>query len=197
VNPSDLARRWKPYRNAVERADKADKALHSARAELDRLRSELGPTAAEDHLALGRALLDGKAEPPSRVTQFQDEIRAQERRVSALERALAETHEQTAAVIAEHKSSWRRQSLTAISKAGSRYEAALTELENARENLSSAVGLNEWVVSGGVAAAEPANERLAGDGSLGFTQVLQALRADLKHLTYFDSRARAAATARA
>lgn len=186
MNPTDLARRWKPYRNAVERADKAASALQAARAELERLRSELGPAEADDQLALGRALLDGKAEPPSRVAQIHEEIRAQERRVSALERALAETHEQITAVIAEHKSAWRRESLTEISKAGRRYEAALTELADARENLSSAVGLNEWVASGGAAAGEPANERLAGDGSLGFSQVLAALRADLKHLTYFD-----------
>jgi flagellar hook-length control protein FliK len=187
VNPTDLARRWKPYRNAVERAEKAATVLQAARAELDQLRSELVPAEAEDQLALGRALLDGKAEPPSQVAQIQEEIRVQERRVSALDRALAETHEQIAGVIAEHKSAWRRESLTEISKAGTRYEAALTELEDARENLSSAVGLNEWVSSGGAAAGEPANERLAGDGSLGFSQVLAALRADLEHLTYFDS----------
>jgi chromosome segregation ATPase len=186
MNPTDLARRWKPYRTAGERADKAASALQAARAELERLRSELGPAEAEDQLALGRALLDGKAEPPSQVAQIREEIRAQERRVSALERALAETHEQIATVIAEHKSAWRRETLTEISKAGTRYEVALAELADARENLSSAVGLNEWVSSGGAAAGEPANERLAGDGSLGFSQVLAALRADLEHLTYFD-----------
>jgi hypothetical protein len=186
MNPTDLARRWKPYRIAVERAEKATTALQAARAELQRLRSELVPAEAEDQLALGRALLDGKAEPSSQVAQIQDEIRAQERRVSALERAHAETHEQIAAVIAEHKSSWRKETLTEISKAGRRFEAALTELEDARENLSSAVGLNSWVASGGAAAGEPANDRLSGDGSLGFTQVLAALRADLEHLTYFD-----------
>jgi hypothetical protein len=187
MNPTDLARRWKPYRIALERADKAATALQEARAKLERLRSDLGPAEAEDQLELGRALLDGKAEPPSQVAQIRAEIQAQERRVSALERAHAEAHGQIAAVIAEHKSSWRREALTEISKAGTRYEAALTELEDARENLSSAVGLNEWVASGGAAAGEPANERLAGDGSLGFSQVLAALRADLQHLTYFDS----------
>jgi DNA repair exonuclease SbcCD ATPase subunit len=187
MNPTDLARRWKPYRNAVERADKAAKALRAAREELDRLRSELGPAESEDQLALGRALLDGKAEPPSQVAQIQEEIQAQERRVSALERALAEATGQIAGVIAEHKSSWRREALTEISKAGTRYEAALSELADARENLSSAVGLNEWVASGGAAAGEPANERLAGDGSLGFSQVLAALRADREQLISFDS----------
>ena len=187
MNPTDLARRWKPFRNAVERADKAAGALQGARAELDRLRSELGPAEAEDQLALGRALLDGKAEPPSRVGQLQEEIRAEERRVSALERAHAEAHEQISEAIAKHKSSWRRETLTEISKAGRRYEAALVELADAREELSGAAGLSAWVGSGGAAAAEPANDRLAGDSSLGFSQVLTALRADLEHLTYFDS----------
>jgi type II secretory pathway pseudopilin PulG len=130
VTPTDLARRWKPYRAAVERADNATTALQQARERLEQLRS----------------------------------------------------------VIAEHKSSWHRETLTEISKAGRRYEAALTELEDARANLSATVGLNEWVASGGAAAGEPANDRLSGDsGGLGFTQVLTALKADLEHLTYFDS----------
>jgi hypothetical protein len=187
MNPADLARRWKPYRIAVERADKAAKALQEARSRLDQLRSELGPAEAEDQLALGRALLDGKAEPPSQVAQIREEIQAQERRVSALERAHAETHERISAVIAENKSSWHRETLSGISKAGCRYEAALMELANAREELSGAVGLSAWVISGGAAAGEPANDRLSGDsGGLGFSQVLAALRADLEHLTYFD-----------
>jgi hypothetical protein len=151
------------------------------------LRSDLDPAETEDQLALGRALLDGKAEPPSQVALIHEEIQAQERRVSALERAHAEATEQIAGVITEHKGTWHRETLTEISKAGRRFEAALTELEDARENLSGAVGLNAWVTSGGAAAGEPANDRLAGDGSLGFTQVMAALRADLEHLTYFDS----------
>jgi hypothetical protein len=153
----------------------------------ERLRFDLGPAEAEDQLALGRALLDGRAEPPSQVAQIRGEIEAQERRVSALERAQAEAQEQLAAVIAEHKSSWHRETLSGISKAGRRYEAVLVELANAREELSGAAGLSAWVISGGAAAGEPANDRLSGDsGGLGFTQVLAALRADLEHLTYFD-----------
>jgi hypothetical protein len=61
------------------------------------------------------------------------------------------------------------------------------ELANAHEELSGAAGLSAWVISGGAAAGEPANDRLSGDcGGLGFSQVLAALRADLEHLTYFD-----------
>jgi hypothetical protein len=187
MNPTDLARRWKPYKTAMERAEKAAAALQEARTRLDQLRSALGGAEAKDQLALGRALLDGKTEPPSRVAQIHEEIGAQERRVSALERAHAEANEQTVSVIAEHKSSWRRETLSEITKAGTRFEAALTELENARDHLSSVVGLNIWVASGGAAAGEPANDRLAGSGALGFSQVLAALRADLEHLTYFDS----------
>jgi hypothetical protein len=187
MNPTDLARRWKPYRNAVERAEKAATALQEARARLGQLRSDLGPAEAADSLALGKAILAGQDEPPSKVAQIQEEVRAQERRVSALERAHADAQEQIASVIAEHKSSWHRETLSEISKARRRSEAALAELEAARDNLSSIVGLNEWVASGGAAAGEPANDRLAGNGLLGFSEVMAALRADLEHLTYFDS----------
>jgi hypothetical protein len=160
--------------------------LQEARARLEELRSEVVPAEREDQLALGRALLDGKAEPPSQVAQIREEFHAQERRVSALERAQAEAQEQIVCVITANKSSWHREALTEILKAGSRYEAALVELSDAREGLSGAAGLSAWVISGGAAAGEPARDRLAGDGSLGFTQVLKALRADLEHLTYFD-----------
>ena len=44
------------------------------------------------------------------------------------------------------------------------------------------VGLERRYVLG-----QAANDRLSGDGSLGFGQVLTALRADLEHLTHFDS----------
>jgi len=69
-----------------------------------------------------------------------------------------------------------------------RYEAARAELEDARENLSSAVGLFGWVSSGGQASAQPATNMLAGSsGGLRFADVLAALRADLEHLVSFDS----------
>jgi hypothetical protein len=74
-----------------------------------------------------------------------------------------------------------------IVKARTRYEAALAELEASRENLSSTVTLAEWVSSCGASFAEAANDRLSGGGSLGFGEVLAALRADLEHLTHFDS----------
>jgi uncharacterized protein (UPF0335 family) len=155
MNPTDLARRWKPYRNAVERAEKAARALQEARARLGQLRSDLGPAEAADSLALGKAILAGQNESPSKVAQIQEEIRAQERRVSALERAHADVQEQIASVIAEHKSSWHRETLSEISKARRRSEDALAELEAARDNLSSIVGLNEWVASGGPRQGSP------------------------------------------
>jgi len=188
MNPTDLAaRRWKPYRIAQERVEKAFTAWQEARTRLEQLRSELIPAERDDQLALGRALLNDKPEPASKAAQIQEEIRTQQRRVAALERAHADAQEQVVGEIAKHKSSWHRETLTEISKAGRRYEAALTELEGARENLSSAAGLSVWVISRGAAAGEPANDRLSGDsGGLGFTQVLKALRADLEHLTYFD-----------
>lgn len=66
-----------------------------------------------------------------------------------------------------------------------RYEASLAELEASREHLSSAVGLSEWVSSGGAAIAEAATNQLAGSGH-SFAEVLAALRADLEHLAGFD-----------
>jgi hypothetical protein len=94
--------------------------LQEARERLERLRSELVPAEREDELALGRALLDDKPEPASKAAQIREEIQAQERRVSALERAHVEIQEQVTSVIAEHKGSWHRETLGEIGKAGRR-----------------------------------------------------------------------------
>jgi hypothetical protein len=187
MNPTDLAaRRWKSYRTAQERAEKAFTAWQEARTRLEQLRSELSPAEVADSLALGKAILAGQDEPPSKAAQIQEEIRTQERRVAALERAHADALEQVVSAISEHKGSWHRETLGEISKAASRYDAALAGVEDARANLSAAVGLSAWVASGGAAAGEPANDRLAGDGSLGFSEVMAALRADREQLTSFD-----------
>jgi uncharacterized protein (UPF0335 family) len=188
VNPADLAnQRWKPFRSASEHVAKAHDAWQEAQAKLREFRDELGPATARDELALGRALLASKPEPQSEADAIREQITAQERRVSALERAHSDAQEQLTAVIQENRSAWRRQAMGEIVKARRRYEAALTELDASRENLSSTVTLAEWVSSGGAHFAEAANDRLSGDGSLGFGQVLAALRADLEHLTHFDS----------
>jgi chromosome segregation ATPase len=188
MNPADEAiQRWKPFRAASEQVDKAHDAVQAAQAKLGELRDELDPATARDELALGRALLASKPEPKSEADAIRAQITAQERRVSALERARAETQEQLTAVIQENRNAWYRQTLGETVKARTRYEAALAELEAARENLSSVVTLGEWVSSGGASFAEAANDRLSGGGSLGFGQVLTALRADLEHLTEFDS----------
>jgi hypothetical protein len=50
---------------------------------------------------------------------------------------------------------------------------------------SSAVGLFDWVSSGGAATAEAATNQLTGSGH-SFAKVLAALRADLEHLAGFD-----------
>jgi DNA repair exonuclease SbcCD ATPase subunit len=187
MNPADEAiQRWKPFRAASEHVDKAQDAVQAAQAKLGELRDELGPAEARDELALGRALLAAKAEPESEADSIREMIAAQESRVSALQRAYADVQEQLTAVIQENGNAWHRQAMGEIVRARTRYEAALTELDAARENLSSIVTLGEWVSSGGAHFAEAANDRLSGDGSLGFGQVLAALRADLEHLTHFD-----------
>jgi hypothetical protein len=187
MNPADEAdQRWKPFRAAWRARRQGARRLAGGQAKLGELRDELGPAEARDELALGRALLASKAEPRSEADAIREQITAQERRVSALQRAYADVQKQLTAVIRDNRSAWHRQTLGEIVKARTRYEAAVTELDAARENLSSIVTLAAWVSSGGTFSAEAANDRLSGGGSLGFGEVLAALRADLEHLTYFD-----------
>jgi chromosome segregation ATPase len=188
MNPTDLAReRWKPFRLAQERIEKAHLAYREAQARLTELRSQLDPAAAADSLALGKAILAGKAEPKSEADAIREEIQLQERRVDALQRAHTDAQEQLVAVIKENKRPWYRETLTETSKARSRYEAAVDELVASREALSSTVGLAQWVESGGASHAEPVYDRLSGgQGTLGFSEVVTALRDDLDQIASHD-----------
>ena len=144
MNPADEASKlWKPFRSASEHVTKALAAWHEAQARLAELRDELGPATARDELALGRALLAAKAEPRSEADAIREQITAQERRVSALERAYTDAQKQLTAVIRENRSAWDRQAMGEIVKVRTRYEAAVAELEASRENLSSTVTLAE------------------------------------------------------
>lgn len=168
--------------------DKAAAQHGQAREDPAALEAQLPIAERDDSLALGLALLDGKAEPAPTAAKVREEIADQHRRVNALERAVQETHNELAATLEANRPSWSRDSIRETAKARTRYEFALAELEAARENLSSAVGLFGWVSSGGQASAQPATNMLAGSsGGLGFADVLAALRADLEHLAGFDS----------
>jgi chromosome segregation ATPase len=186
MNPTDLAReRWKPYRQAQERVEKAAGQHAQAREDLAALEAQLPIAERDDSLALGLALLDGKSEPAPTAAKVREEIAAQQRRVKALEAAVQEAHNELAATIEAHKPPWFRDAMGETAKARTRYESALAELEASRANLSAAVGLFEWVSSGGASTAEPATNQLAGSGH-SFAEVLAALRADLEHLVSFD-----------
>jgi chromosome segregation ATPase len=187
VNPTDLAReRWKPYRQAQERVEKAAAQHAQTREDLAALEAKLRAAERDDELALGRALLDGKPEPASTADKVREEIADQHRRVKALERAHGEAQNELAATLEENRSAWSRDALRGTSKAKARHEAAIAELEASRKDLSSAVGLFHWASSGGAATAEPATNQLSGGGH-SFAEVLAALRADLEHLANFDS----------
>lgn len=95
----------------------------------------MDPAAAADSLALGKAILEGKAEPKSEADAIREEILTQERRVAALERAHNDAQGQLVAVIAENKTSWSKDALREVSRAKTRYESAVTELETARDPL--------------------------------------------------------------
>lgn len=143
--------RWKPFRQAQERIEKAAGAHAKARQDLAPLEAQLGAAERNDELALSRALLDGKDEPTPTAAKVRGEISAQQRRVKALKRAYGEAQAELGATIEDNRSAWSREAIRETSRARTRYESALAELEAARGNLSAAVGLSGWVSSGGAA----------------------------------------------
>ena len=154
VAPEDLAAaRFKPVRQALERIAKAEAARVESAGRLEQLRAAVGPAEHRDREALGQALFDGKAEPPSQAAEIQTELDHEERRGEALRLAVGAARQRIGELVAEHRASWRRQTMRELAKAKRRYENAISELDAARDSLSDEASLVSWLDSGSSAAA--------------------------------------------
>jgi hypothetical protein len=175
MNPVDLASaRFRPVKQALVYIAKAERAQARSRARLEELRAAIGSAEHRDREALGRALVDGKAEPPSEAAQMKAEIEREERRVEALSAEVETAHRQIGRLVAENRESWRRQATRVLGKAKSRYEDAIAELEAARVQLVDEATLVTWLDSGELGeAANPA---------LDFPRTIEELRADVGQL---------------
>jgi hypothetical protein len=189
VAPEDLAAaRFKPVRQALERIAKAEAARAASAGRLEQLRAAVGPAEHRDREALGQALVDGKAEPPSQAAEIQTELDHEERRGEALRLAVGAARQLIEELVAEHRASWRRQTMRELAKAKRRYENAISELEAARDSLSDEASLVSWLDSGSSAAAasDPLGGRIGLDATgrpaVSFARTLEELRQDAEHL---------------
>jgi hypothetical protein len=138
LNPESLAAtRWKPIRQAHEQIAKAQRAQAKSQARLQELRGQIGPAEHRDRAALGQALVDGKAEPASEAARPKAELEQEERNAEALALAVQSAHGQVAELVAANRREWRKETLRELSRAVARYRDAITEVEDAREALSS------------------------------------------------------------
>jgi hypothetical protein len=91
-------------------------------------------------------------------------------------------------VVAENRAGWLRRAEQEIGKARGRYEAAIVELQAAREGLDDEATLLTWLRTGAMSSA--ATDSLAGrtnvDPSgrpvISFNRTLEGLREDAEHL---------------
>jgi hypothetical protein len=194
LNPESLAAtRWKEIRRAHEQITKAQTAQAKSQARLQELRVLIGPAELRDRAALGQALVEGKAEPASEAAKLKAELEQEERNAEALALAVQSAHGQVAELVAANRREWRKEALRELSRKVARYKDAITEVEDAREALSSEATLVTWLDSGaGVdAATDLLGGRVGTDASgrppMSFSRMLEELRADAERLAGYPA----------
>ena len=194
LNPESLAAtRWKSIRQAHEQIAKAQKAQTKSQARLQGLRAQIGPVELRDRTALGQALVDGKAEPASEAVKLKAALEQEERNAEALALAVQSAHGQVGELVAANRREWRKEAMRELSRQVARYKDAITDLEDAREALSSEATLVTWLDSGaGVdAATDLLGGRLGTDASgrppMSFARTLEELRADAERLARYPA----------
>jgi hypothetical protein len=194
LNPESLAAtRWKPIRQAHEQISKAQTAQAKSQARLQQLRDQIGPAERRDREALGQALVDGKAEPASEAAKLRAELEQEERNAEALALAVQSGHGRIAELVAANRVEWRKEAMRELSRTVARYRDAITEVEDAREALSSEATLVTWLDSGaGVdAATDLLGGRIGTDAGgrppVSFSRTLEELRADAERLAGYPA----------
>lgn len=189
MNPEDLAAsRWKPIRQAREYTAKAEAACAESSARLEQLRGRIASAEYRDRQTLGAALVDGKAAPASEAERLKGELAQEERNREALIQAVEDAYGQIGRLVRDNREAWLGQTASDRVKGKRRYEAAIVELEAAREGLSNLATLRNWLSTGDV--SEAVGDVLGGrrgsdpDGRpvLAFTRTLEELRRDCEHL---------------
>jgi hypothetical protein len=154
MNPEDAAaERFKPIRSAREQIAKAEQAHAAALARLEELRGKVGPAERRDRERLGEALIAGKSEPSSEAEEIRAETTRQEQRVEALRLAGDRARGQIPKLVDTNRTGWRRQATTELGRERKRYEAAINELQAAREALVDVATLVSWLDSGDLGEA--------------------------------------------
>lgn len=189
MNPEDLAaERHKEIRQARERVAETERAQGKSSTRVAELRAELGGAEYRERQALGAALVDGKAAPPSEAVKLKAELAQEEQNLDARTQAVQDAHGQIGRLVRDNRETWRGQTLLELGKAKSRYKEAIAELEAAREGLGNVATLLNWLSSGDI--SEAATDALggrrgsdpAGRPVLAFTFTLEELRHDCEHL---------------
>ena len=80
-------------------------------------------------------LIAGKSEPSSEAEELRAETGRQEQRVEALRLAGDRARGQIRKLVDAYRAGWRRQALRELGRNQQRYEAAISEVEAAREAL--------------------------------------------------------------
>jgi hypothetical protein len=180
MNPEDAAAaRFRPIAKARERIAKAEQTHAAAVVRLEELRGKVGPTERRERERLGEALIAHKSEPASEAEQLKAEVVRQEARVEALGEATTLARAQIPRLLDANRAGWRRQAMRELGRGKQRYEAAISELQAAREALVDVATLVSWLDSGDLGEATT---------GLALDRMLAELRTDAEQLAAHPDR---------
>jgi hypothetical protein len=194
LNPEDsAASRHKEIRQTHTQLEKVRAAQAKSQARLQELRAKIGPAERRDREALGQALVAGKAEPASEAAKLRAELEQEERNAEALALTVQSAHGRIAELVAANRVEWRKEAMRELSRKVARYRDAITEVDEAREALSSEATLVTWLDSG--AGVDAATDLLGGrvgtdaggHSPVSFSRTLEELRADAERLAGYPA----------
>jgi hypothetical protein len=199
IAPESLAAsRFRELRKLDEKIQKLSQDLAEAREVVGVLTTEKAAAAQRDKQAYASALSEGKARPAKREEEkVAAELSDTELRAEALKLAIDSALDERAKLLKENHPVWRLKAMRELSKAKTRYEAAITELEAARDALSDEAALVAWLDSGSSisAATDLLGGRIGADREgrqpVNFSRTIEELRRDAEHLAGHPDRGEA------
>ena len=193
IAPESLAAsRFRELRKLDEKIQKLSQDLAEAGAEAARIEGEKAAAAKRDRQAYADALAAGRGRPAKREEQkVAAELEDTELRAEALRLAIDSGLDERAKLLAANHPLWRRAAMKELSRAKTRYENAISELEASRDLLSDEAALVAWLDSGSsaAAAADLLGGRTGADREgrqpVNFSRTIEELRRDCEHLAEF------------
>lgn len=190
IVPETAAARFVPLKKLKAKLDRLAAEQAGAYARREQLKAEHQQAITADRQRFADALAAGKGEPKREADAVAAELEAQERRAAATDLALSNANDELAKTVEQNRAAWKAEARRQVDADAHAYEQAIAAIEERRAALAVTLTVANWLEDPH-ALGDGLQDPLAGthgtpDGTLrlGFSRVLDALRADAEYATH-------------